>query len=352
MAALVVALAAPLAHADEPTASFALLVGVNRSVDPEQPELRYADDDAALYFALFRTLGARTYLLTRPDDNTLRVHAQAVAEATPPTHAALEQALRSLATDVAQARARHVRTVFYFIYAGHGNVRDGHGYIALEDQRLDGVALAKIVDRVGADQAHLVVDACYSFYLAFDRGPGGHTRAFTGLRPLGALAARANVGLLLSTSSARESHEWAGIQAGVFSHEVRSGLLGAADADGDGRVSYREIAAFIERANDAIPNERFRPDVYARAPRSSDELIDLRPAMPRHVELPPGPHYQLESGDGLRLADVHDAFGRPTRLLRPMLHPHLYVRVLPEPGSGAEPQEYLLPATEDVVSLA
>ena len=59
-----------------------------------------------------------------------------------------------------------------------------------------------------------------------------------GLRP------RENVGLLLSTSSARESHEWSGFESGVFSHEVRSGLYGAADADGDGRVSYAEIAAF------------------------------------------------------------------------------------------------------------
>ena len=29
---------------------------------------------------------------------------------------------------------------------------------------------------VGASESHLIVDACYSFYLAFERGPGGVAR--------------------------------------------------------------------------------------------------------------------------------------------------------------------------------
>jgi hypothetical protein len=340
------------AEADEARAVFALLVGVNRSVDADQAPLHYADDDAALYFTLFRTLGARTYLVTRPDDNTRRVHAQAVAESVPPTLNAFEQAVRALVADVALAHAQHVKTTLYFVYAGHGSVHDGRGYIALEDGRLSGKDIARIFDRVAADEVHLIVDACYSFYLAYDRGAGGHARPFPGLRGLGALAERQGIGLLLSTSSARESHEWEGIQAGVFSHEVRSGLLGAADADGDGQVSYREIAAFVERANSAIPNERFRPEVYARAPRSTDQLLDLRPAMARHVELPPGHHYVLESGEGLRLADVHDALGRAARLLRPMLLSRLYVRTVAESEPDGEAKEYLLPQADDVVDLA
>src|SRR5437762_3404086 len=84
---------------------------------------------------------------------------------------------------------------------------------------------------------------------------------------------RPRVGLLLSSSSHRESHEWDGFEAGVFSHEVRSGLYGAADADGDGEVTYREIAAFVARADAAIPNERFRPQVYAHAPTHAPALL-------------------------------------------------------------------------------
>jgi hypothetical protein len=332
------------AFAEAPSAAFALLVGVNQSADAGQPTLRYADDDAALYFALFRTLGARTYLLMRADENTRRLHPQAIAESRLPLGSSLEDTVTRLRGDVAQARAQGVKTVFYFVYAGHGDVKDGRGTIALEDRQLGGQELVRIVDRVGADQAHMIIDACYSFYLAYDRGPGGSRRPFPGLKRFGALAERSQIGLLLSTSSARESHEWEGFQAGVFSHEVRSGLYGAADADGDGLVSYREIAAFVERANAAIPNERFRPDVYARPPTSTAQFLDLRASLARHVVLPPGRHYILESGAGVRVAELHNA--APARLLRPMLLQPLFVRA-PE---GDE--EFLLSAAPDVIDLA
>src|SRR5207247_3242095 len=143
--------------------------------------------------------------------------------------------IQALASDIRQARQRNVKTALYFVYAGHGNVRDGHGYVTLEDARIDGAALeADVLKKINADQTHFIVDACYSYFLAVGRGPGGQRHELRGFTQLAGLAARESVGLLLSTSSARESHEWAGVQAGVFSHEVRSGLYGAAGAAGDG----------------------------------------------------------------------------------------------------------------------
>ena len=97
--------------------------------------------------------------------------------------------------------------------------------------------------------------------LALPRGPGGIRRPASGFVNLEAAARAGHIGFLLSSSLSGETHEWAGFEAGVFSHEVRSGLYGAADADGDGRVTYPEIAAFVERANAAIVNQRFRPRV-------------------------------------------------------------------------------------------
>ena len=94
----------------------------------------------------------------------------------------------------------------------------------------------------------------------------------------------------------------------MFSHEVRSGLYGAADADGDGRVSYPEIAAFVARANAAIAAERFRPQVYARAPRDGDVLLDLRASRGSGLRLegPTGAaHHLLEDAHGVRLLDFH-----------------------------------------------
>jgi len=81
---------APKVTADATSyASFALIVGVNKSVDDDVATLRYADDDAARYLDLFRALGARSYVLARLDDNTRRLHPQVAAEAMPPVRAEL-----------------------------------------------------------------------------------------------------------------------------------------------------------------------------------------------------------------------------------------------------------------------
>src|SRR5262252_4865534 len=101
------------ARADPQRALFALVVGSNVSVDAELPPLRYADDDAAGYLQLFRALGARTYLLTRFDAGSRRVHVQAAAEALEPTRAQLGRAVALLADDVTRAHARGVETVVY-----------------------------------------------------------------------------------------------------------------------------------------------------------------------------------------------------------------------------------------------
>jgi hypothetical protein len=329
-------------------ATFALIVGSNVSVDADLPPLKYADDDAATYLDLFRVLGARTYLLSRLDDNTRRLHAQAAAEALEPRRAALEQAVAQITTDVTRARDRQVETVLYIVYSGHGNVLDGEGYVTLEDMRITGADLARIVASIPATRVHVIVDACASYYLAYSRGPGGERRPLSGFQDSSQLANDPRVGLLLSTSSARESDEWDGFQAGVFSHEVRSGLYGAADADGDGRVSYREIAAFIRQANRAIPNDRFRPQVLARAPRGSDTLLDLRHGLERRLDIDGAhaAHYWLEDSRGVRLLDAHNGDGQAAHIVRPSSDGPIYVR------RADDDTEFVLPRSPDVVSLA
>ncbi|MDY7229721.1 caspase family protein [Hyalangium rubrum] len=348
--ALTLALVALPALAEErPRAAFAFIVGVNQSVDPNEPALRYADDDAARYLDLFRLLGARTYLLARLDENTERLHPQAAAEASAPRWAEWQRLVDQLAHDVEQARARDLGTVIYFVYAGHGSVRNGQGYVTLEDRRLTGRDLAEgLIERVKADQAHLIVDACSSYFLAYGRGPGGQRRPLQGFSEVARLSDDGRVGLLLSTSSVRESHEWEAFQAGVFSHEVRSGLYGAADADGDGRVSYKEIAAFVERANAAIPNERFRPEVHARPPKDGQWLVELGNALEHRIEVDgrEAMHLRLEDSKGVRLADFHNASGQRLWVARPIGTGPLYVRRV------VDGQEYRIDAMPQVVQLA
>ncbi|MDP9151214.1 MAG: caspase family protein [Myxococcota bacterium] len=328
-------------------ATFALIIGSNASVDAELPALKYADDDAALYLDLFRLLGARTYLLSRLDDNTRRLHPQAAAEAMEPRRTSLASAFAMAASDVAQARDRGLQTVFYFVYAGHGNVKNGVGYITLEDARLTGSDLAQMFAAVPAARVHVIADACASYYLAYSRGPGGERMPIRGLPTAPELVDDPRVGLLLSTSSARESHEWEAFQAGVFSHEVRSGLYGAADADNDGRVTYREIAAFVNRANAAVPNDRFRPDVHAKPPGGSDTLLDLRRNLGRRIEIDGAhaAHYWVEDGLGVRLADFHNDAGQSVHVLRPAPNGRVYLR------RTADDTEFVVPALPDVISL-
>jgi hypothetical protein len=341
-------------RADETAASgqraiFAIVIGSNVSVDAELPPLKYADDDAARYVDLFRLLGARTYLLTRPDANTARLHAQATAEAQPPRAAELDLALAHVAADVAQARARHVESVFYFLYAGHGSVRNGEGYLTLEDARLSGKDLAtKVVAKVGADYFHFIIDACDSYLVAYPRGPGGARRPAEPLRDVHGLGDDPRVGLLLSSSSHRESHEWDGFQAGVFSHEVRSGLYGAADADGDGLVSYREISAFVARANAAIPNERFRPQVHARAPKDTTALLAIGHRLNRRIDIDGqhSGHYVIEDSRGVRLAETNTAPGTAVRLIRPGPSGREYLRRLDDDT------EFVLPPDREIVAVA
>ncbi len=336
------------AHAQvAPTsARFALIIGVNTSVDTDVKPLRYADDDAARWQELFRLLGARTWLMARLDENTTRLHPQAAAEAVEPVDRALDELVSHVAEAIDAAHARHVPTELYVVYAGHGNVRDGEGYLALEDARLTTESLkSRVFSKLKADRAHLVADACYSSFLASGRGAGAGAR-----RPVAGFTQSSGldeVGLLLSTSSARESHEWEGFQAGVFSHELRSGLLGAADADHDGLISYREIAAFVDRANEKIANEKYRPDIHAHSPSGSDVLVDLRDALERRLEIKgaEGAHYLLEDSRGVRLADFHNGAHQAVTLLRPSAGGALYVRRL------SDEREFSVPGTPNVLSL-
>jgi hypothetical protein len=342
-----------LAWADDqaqPNAVYALIVGANRSVDADLKPLRYADDDAVRYQELFRALGARTLLLATLDEETSRLSPQAAAEAQPPTHAFLSKAVAQFATEIATARARAVKTTFYFLYAGHGSIDGDQAYVTLEDARLDAASLGhEILDVIKADENHLIVDACYSYFLVGERGPGGERRPMQGFSALSDLGRRSNLGLLLSTSSGTESHEWGAYQAGIFSHEVRSGLYGAADFDGDGRISYLEMAAFLGRANQAIANDRYRPQVFARAPTGTTQLIDLRPGLGRSLAVGegfPSAHYLVEDSRGVRVMDFHNAQGRAFNLVRPGGAGNLFLRRL------SDGQEVTVPASSQKVELA
>lgn len=276
-------LAAPLAAsaASSAPAVFAIVVTNNRSTRLDRPDLQYADDDGARYYQLFRGVApaAQIRLLTRFDRATASVHPELAAVTQPPRRADLVAALADVRAAVIEARRAGQRTEFYFVFAGHGDVQGGIGYLDLEDARIDPTFLEhEVVDRVPADVLHVVLDSCNSFFVVNPRKPGGRRWATPRDLALGFAARHPNVGLFLSTNSEGEVYEWSEFESGIFSHEVRSGLSGAADADSDGRVSYAELAGFVDRANAKLPQSNLRPQVFQRGPNGDASAALFSPA--------------------------------------------------------------------------
>jgi hypothetical protein len=164
------------------------------------------------------------------------------------------------------------------------------------------------VAQVGAEQTHLILDSCNSYFMVRPRKPGGRPLAvdLAGAGP--GFAGGDQVGAFLSTSSEQTVYEWSEIQSGIFSFLVRSGLMGGADANRDGRITYDELRGFVGVASRNVPNPAVRPNVFARAPGGDGGhvLLDLNPGGARALQgLPGGQRFILRNADGFRLAELH-----------------------------------------------
>jgi hypothetical protein len=96
-----------------------------------------------------------------------------------------------------------------------------------------------------------------------------------------------NAGLILSTSGRADVHEWAQLLSGIFSYEVRSGLLGAADLDDDMRITYAELDAFVAAANAKIDNPvaRIAPTIRGPHGDANATVVDYSVAGPARVRI-------------------------------------------------------------------
>lgn len=317
-------------------ALFALVIGYNQTDDPSVGPLRYADDDAVQNALLLVQLGAQVVLLTTLDEASRSLYPNVEPQA--PTRAAVHSAMTKLGRMARRAEAAGKKPSFYFFYSGHGDVEHNVGYVNLSGSRLNRDDLLTLVGRSQAQTNHLIIDACKSYFLVFERGPGGSRARTRGPFVDPDRRLPDNTGVFLSTSSAADSHEWEAYQGGIFSHELRSALRGSADINQDGGISYNEAAAFVWTANRSIPNARLRPSFYARAPVAAPSETD-----PLFIRLPAagsdrlhlGAHFSrhvfVEDGNGTRIADLHPG-GQLLVLLLPESRP-LFLR---DPRSGEE----------------
>ena len=310
--------------------TFALVVGVNTSVDSGVESLKYADDDAAKYARLFDRLADQTLLLTVFDAESRQIYGELAERARVPDRAGLDRAVATLREAAVKEHAAGNEVVVYFAFVGHGaRDKDGEGYVSLTDGKLTRTQLHELLIDPPADPSlrfdtlHVVIDACSAYFVVHDRGSGSGlspaTEDYSGrmgeLFGSGAAEKTPQVGFLLATTGDAKVHEWSAWRGGIFSHLVRSGLSGAADVDLDGKVTYAEMGAFVAAASGGIKDPRARVDVTVTPPPAqvSAPLSERRAFKPRQlVYLEPAlaGHYAIETETGERIVDLHKARGQ------------------------------------------
>ena len=107
----------------------------------------------------------------------------------------------------------------------------------------------------------------------------------------------------------------------MFTHEVLSGLLGPADINGDLRIEYSELQAFVGAANSRISDPRARPDVRAIPPAQDHRApllaLDGLAGPFLRGDLGRLGHFFIELSGGRRYLDAHLGAGRAATVLLP-----------------------------------
>ncbi len=308
--------------ADAATRQYAVIVSNNGSNDPKLAPLRFADDDGARYHGLLAPQSEEAHLLAVLDAQTQARHPGLAAKTRPPTERELLATLERLNARMEEDRAKGDDPVLVFVFTGHGKRgAAGEGTISLLGKDFGRRDLyQKVLAKSRARFVHLIVDACDSYFFVNARGAlpraesyAGAVKGFLDERTLEQFP---HVGVILSTASEQESHEWEGVQGGVFSHQVLSALSGAADVNGDGRVEYSELRAFVAAASARVKDPRGRPEVFARAP-AQDGAVPLadfgRKSELAFLVVPAGlsGRFWVEDERGVRLYDFHKEPLRP-----------------------------------------
>jgi hypothetical protein len=278
-----------------------------------------------------------------------------VAEAELPTKPAFFDRAERMFQQMAADRQRGLRTELYLVYSGHGFVDErGEGHLGLGDDTFSRTELyEQVLARSPADVNHVIVDACDAYFFVQSRGDDPQIEALLQARAREFLDRQTlkrypNTGAILSTASAAESHEWSEIRGGVFSHQVRSALLGAADADQDGAIAYQELEAFVLAANLGVRHAGAARAVYVRPPERDRrhavlELAALSRAHRLHIDAQTEGRIAVADDRGRRYLDLHKAGGFELAL---SLLPG--VRYFVRRGD----HDYLVPGGEPVVELA
>jgi len=321
--------------------------------------LQYADDDAARVFGLYREVAKESYLLSVLDPESQGLFPEETSLALAPTLAEFVRVFQHLAERLAQDRAQGQSGDVLLFFSGHGVATPQPSLTFLDGALTRDMLFEELLPSLPARYVHLILDACHAEALVHGRGaeasativdvPPGQGANFASDR---ALARFPQVGVVVATSATHQAHEWQAWRAGVFTHQVLSGLRGGADANGDRVIEYRELHAFLAAANGAVRHPQARLHVVVEPPALNTRaaLMDLHDLVYAGwvSGVPAGAgHFAIETRHGVRVVDLNPEPGQVPQLAVPA-DTELLLRV----GAYEAPLSVPTQATASLVGLA
>jgi hypothetical protein len=287
----------PPAQPDELyTRRLALFVGSNQG-GPDRPVLRYAIDDARAVGQVLEDMGGvlagDARYLENPDKVTLL------------------DALRGLAAEAGRAKqtSRRVEVIFYF--SGHSDEES----LFLGTERVSYVDLKNLITALPADVRIAILDSCASGAVTLPKGvikrpPFLMDTAYD----------MKGTAFVASSSAGEAAQESGRLGRSFFTHNLISGMRGAADMNLDGRITLNEAYQFAFDGT-LVQTERTmagaqHPSRHIEMSGTGDVVITeiRRSAAILVLDAGLGGRLFVHDASGILLVELNKAAGRPVAI--------------------------------------
>jgi hypothetical protein len=202
------------------TRRFAFLVGANHGGE-DRLTLRYAVDDARAVQKVLEEMGG-----------ILPADSHFLAD---PSRDAFFNALTTLSEDVKQAKEKYRRVEVIFYYSGHSDEEN----LFLGSDRVSYKEFKDLITSIGADVRIGILDSCASGAMTLPKGvikkpPFLMDTAYD----------MKGYAFITSSSATEAAQESSRLKRSFFTHNLISGMRGAADRNQDGRITLNEAYQF------------------------------------------------------------------------------------------------------------
>jgi len=202
------------------TRRFALLVGANDGGN-DRVTLRYAVDDAQAIQKVLEEMGG-----ILPGDSRFLAD---------PSRETFFEEIKILAEDVAQAKEKFRRVEVIFYYSGHSDEEN----IFLGSDRVSYREFRDLITSMGADVRIAILDSCASGALTLPKGVIKRSPFL-----MDTAYDMKGYAFITSSSASEAAQESSRLKRSYFTHNLISGMRGAADMNQDGRITLNEAYQF------------------------------------------------------------------------------------------------------------